>query len=106
MQHYNSRFVVFEFKNYTEKIYQNLIYITQKYLYNAALRNIAIITSRNGFSDNAYKAATSILTKDGKLIMDLTDDDLITMLMMKADEQDPSDYLLDKLQTFLMSISI
>ena len=38
--------------------------------------------------------------------MDLTDDDLITMLMMKADEQDPSDYLLDKLQTFLMSISI
>ena len=106
MQHYNSRFVVFEFKNYTEKIDQNFIYITQKYLYNAALRNIAIITSRNGFSDNAYKAATSILTKDGKLIMDLTDDDLITMLMMKADEQDPSDYLLDKLQTFLMSISI
>lgn len=106
MQHYNSRFVVFEFKNYTEKIDQNLIYITQKYLYNAALRNIAIITSRNGFSDNAYKATTSILTKDGKLIMDLTDDDLITMLMMKADEQDPSDYLLDKLQTFLMSISI
>lgn len=60
IHHYNTRFVVFEFKNYEDKIDQNLIYITEKYLYNAALRNVAIIISRIGFSDNARKAATGI----------------------------------------------
>lgn len=43
VQHYNSHFVVFEFKNYAEEIDQNLIYITEKYLFDAALRNVAII---------------------------------------------------------------
>ena len=57
-----------EFKNYKDEIDQNLIYITEKYLYNAVLRNVAIIISRKGFSYNARKAATGILTETGKLI--------------------------------------
>lgn len=32
IHHYNTRFVVFEFKNYKDEIDQNLIYITEKYL--------------------------------------------------------------------------
>ena len=105
VQHYNTRFVVFEFKNCKDEINQNLIYITEKYLYNAVLRNVAIIISRNGFSHNASKAATGILTENGKLIIDLNDNDIITMLRLKADKQDPSDYMLDKLENYLMSIS-
>lgn len=53
VQHYNSHFVVFEFKNYSKEIDQNLIYITEKYLFDAALRNVAIIISRKGFSKAA-----------------------------------------------------
>ena len=105
IHHYNTRFVVFEFKNYKDEIDQNLIYITEKYLYNAVLRNVAIIISRKGFSYNARKAATGILTETGKLIIELKDDDIITMLRMKADGQDASDYLLDKLEEYLISIS-
>lgn len=105
IQHYNTRFVVFEFKNYESKIDQNLIYITEKYLYNAVLRNVAIIVSRNGFSDNARKAATGILAEDGKLIIELKDIDIINMLRMKADGEDPSDYMLEILENYLMSIS-
>lgn len=105
VQHYNTRFVVFEFKNCKDEINQNLIYITEKYLYNAVLRNVAIIISRNGFSHNASKASTGILTENGKLIIDLNDNDIITMLRLKADKQDPSDYMLDKLENYLMSIS-
>lgn len=105
VQHYNTRFVVFEFKNYEDKIEQNLIYITEKYLYNAVLRNVAIIISRNGFSHNASKAATGILTENGKLIIDLDDNDIIIMLRMKADRQEPSDYMLNKLEEYFMSIS-
>ena len=106
IQHYNSRFVVFEFKNYEQELDQNLVYITGKYLYNAALRNVAIIISRKGFSGSAHKLATGMLTgKEEKLIIDLNDKDIIIMLRMKADEQDPSDYLLNKLEDFLMSMS-
>lgn len=106
IQHYNSRFVVFEFKNYEQELDQNLVYITGKYLYNAALRNVAIIISRKGFSDSAHKLAIGMLTgKEEKLIIDLNDKDIIIMLRMKADEQDPSDYLLNKLEDFLMSMS-
>ena len=105
IHHYNTRFVVFEFKNYEDKIDQNLIYITEKYLYNAVLRNVAIIISRRGFSYNAHKAATGILTESGKLIIELNDNDIITMLRMKADGQDASDYLLNVLEQYLISIS-
>lgn len=104
-QYYNTKFIVFEFKNYEEEIDQNLIYITEKYLYKATLRNVAIIISRKGFSPNAHKAANGVLTENGKLIIDLSDQDIITMLRMKADKEDASDYLLDKLENWLMSIS-
>lgn len=103
VHHYNSHFVVFEFKNYTEKIDQNLIYITEKYLFNAALRNVAFIISRKGFSDAAKFAAESCLKEHGKLILDVTQDDLLKML--KSSDDNPLDYLLTKLEDFLMGIS-
>ena len=105
IQHYNSRFVVFEFKNYKESLEQNLIYVTEKYLFNAALRNVAIIISRKGFSKNARLAAEGCLKESGKLILDITDADLIEMLRKKDDGENPSDYLLAKLEKYLMSIS-
>ena len=49
IEHYNSRFIVFEYKNYKEEINQNNIFVTEKYLFNSALRNVAIIISRIRF---------------------------------------------------------
>ena len=103
VQHYNSHFVVFEFKNYTDKIDQNLIYITEKYLFDAALRNVAIIISRKGFSKSAKFAAEGCLKEHGKLILDITNEDLAKMLELRSDQA--ADYLLDKLEEFLMGIS-
>lgn len=103
VQHYNSHFVVFEFKNYTEKIDQNLIYITEKYLFDAALRNVAFIISRKGFSDAAKFAAEGCLKEHGKLILDVTQDDLIKML--ESPEDNPADHLLEIMEDFLMGIS-
>lgn len=105
INHYNTRFIVFEFKNYEDKISQNLIYITEKYLYDIALRNVAIIISRNGFSENANHAAMGCLIEHGKLIINLTDEDLIAMITAKKEGDDPSEYLYDKVESFLMSIS-
>jgi len=104
-RHYNSHFVVFEFKNYEKPIDQNLIYITEKYLFNAALRNVAIIISRQGFSDSAKFAANGCLKENGKLIMSLSNSDLAEMLERKARGENPEESLLRILEATLMGIS-
>ena len=105
IKYYNSKFVVFEYKNYSGKLEQNLIYITEKYLFDIALRNVAIIISREGFSENAKKATIGSLVEKNKLILELTDQDLIYMIRLKMDGEEPSDYLLEKWEKYLMSIS-
>ena len=104
--YYNTKFIVFEFKNYTKKIQQNLIYVTDKYLFNPALRNVAFIISRKGFDKHAHDAAIGILKESGKLIVDLTDDDLVKMILAKTNGEEPSDYLLNKVELLLMSVSV
>lgn len=54
-QFFNSKYVVFEFKNYREQITQREIYTTEKYLYLKALRGVAIIISCHGTDNNAEK---------------------------------------------------
>ncbi len=102
---YRTKFVVFEFKNYDKHISQNLIYVTEKYLFPIALRNVAFIISRKGFDSNAEKAALGCLKENGKLIVSLTDEDLIKMLYMKENGEEPSDYLLSEIEELLMAVS-
>lgn len=104
MTYYNTRFVVFEFKNYRAKIEQDVIFTTEKYLFPAALRNVAFIVSRHGFSGHARFAAEGCLKEDGKLLFEITDGDLCEMLEMKERGEDPSDFLLGKFEEFMMSI--
>jgi len=66
---------------------------------------VAFIISRKGFSDGARSAALGCLKESSKLIIDLTDNDLIHMIKMKQDGSEPSEFLLEKLQNYLMSIS-
>lgn len=102
---YSTKFVVFEYKNYADYISQNLIYITEKYLFPVALRNVAFIISRLGFDPNAEKAALGCLKEHGKLIISLNDEELIKMIAIKENGEEPSDYLLDKIEQILMSVS-
>lgn len=103
---FRSILVVFEFKNYTAPIDQNLIYITQKYLHPALSRTVAFMVSRKGFSPHAQDAAKGILMESGKLIVDLTDKDLIAMLELKKRGEDPSEYLMYKVEQMFMDISV
>ena len=105
MTFYHTKFVVFEYKNYKEQISQNLIYITEKYLFPVALRNVAFIISRKGFDQNAQAAALGCLRESGKLVVDLKDEDLLQMVDMKENGEEPSDYLLEKVEALLMSVS-
>ena len=102
--HYNSHFIVFECKNSGKKITQDLIYSTEKYLFNAALRNVSIMISRNGFSKNAAMAADGCLKEHGKLILDITDADLKEMIRKKLADEEPADHLIKRLESTLMPI--
>lgn len=103
-RYFNSKYIIFEFKNYNEPITQKEIYTTEKYLYAKALRCVAIIISQNGYSENAYWASKGCLRESGKLLILLDTNDLIEMNKMKENLDDPSDYLLSKLDDILMEL--
>lgn len=101
---FNSRYVIFEFKNYKDPIKQGQIYTTEKYLYKTALRNVAFIISRKEVSLNALKTTRSILRENGKLIINICDQDLLNMVQLKDNGDEPSDYLFENVDTFLLEL--
>lgn len=103
-KYFNSKYVIFEFKNYTEKITQKEIYTTERYLYAKALRSVAIIVSANGYEENAYWAAKGSLRENGKLILLLKSEDLIAMNKIKSEQEDPANYLLERLDDLLLEL--
>lgn len=101
---FNSKYVIFEFKNYNDPITQKEIYTTEKYLYSKALRSVGILIAANGYTENAYWAAKGCLRENGKLIILLETSDLIEMNKMKNELEDPSNYLMDKLDKLLLEL--
>ena len=102
---FDSRFIIFEFKNYTSTIGQKEIYSTEKYLYKTAFRNVAFIIAKNGYHNNAAIAAKGSLRENGKLIFILDSHDIKRLLKMKDLGEEPSDYISEKLDSMLMTIS-
>ena len=106
VKHYfNTKYIVFEFKNYVKKISQKEIYTTEKYLYEKALRKVAIIISRLGADDHAKQAARGSLRETGKLIICLSDKDLLEMINIKVrGENEPAEYLSSILDDILVCL--
>lgn len=96
--------MVFEFKNYSDSITQKEIYTTEKYLYSKALRSVRILISAHGYDKNAFWAAKGCFRENGTLIVLLGIKDLIEMNKMKVEQEDPSNYLLDKLDELLLEL--
>ena len=103
--YFHTKYIVFEFKNYGDKISQKEIYTTEKYLYRTALRKTAIIISRRGSDDHALQAAKGSLRENGKLILCLSDLDLLKMADIKAQgEKEPADFLSEMLDRLLIHL--
>lgn len=101
IESFRSRYVIFEFKNYSDKIGQSEIYTTEKYLFATALRNTAIIIARNGASENAFRAASGALKEHGKLILIISASDICEMLELADGGNEASDFMLGRLDDFL-----
>ena len=107
---FNSLFILFECKNYADSIGQEQIFLTERYLFNNALRNVAIILTRHKPKNSAIKAVKDILKEHGKLILILDDNDLIDMENIFLENcKDPnmpnaSEFLMNKTREFLLSL--
>lgn len=102
--HFRAKYIVFEFKNLEDKITQREIYSTEKYLYLPAMRPVAIIISREGGSKNALAAARGALREHGKIIINLSTNEICEMLIKKDEGSVPSDQMTTILDDMLMHI--
>jgi hypothetical protein len=100
-----SRYIVFEFKNYSSEIKQSQILTTEKYLFHNGLRTVAIVLCRKGASASALKTMQGAMREQKKLIVCLDDDEICEMLHAKDNGDDVELILSNKIDTFLMSIN-
>lgn len=100
-----SRYIIFEFKNYSKKINQGQILTTEKYLFNQALRKVAIIFSRKGGNESADKFIRGALRESGKVILVLSDNDVKKMIRAKEKGDSPELLLFEKIDDLFMKLS-
>lgn len=101
---FGARYIVFEAKNYSEKITQDQVLTTEKYLYKTALRTVALIVARKGAGDQAIKAAEGALREHGKLIVILDMETLCSLLEGYERGESPENTLYSIVDTMLMAV--
>ena len=63
-----------------------------------------VLPPTKGTDKNADKAIRGILREEGKLIISLSNEELIQMLMLRENNDIPSDYLSNKLDQLLIDL--
>ncbi|MGA7951851.1 MAG: restriction endonuclease [Thiobacillaceae bacterium] len=104
IDHLDSRYVLFEFKNYSAKIKQGQILTTEKYLLERGLRRVAIILTRAGAEPHAIAMTQGAMREHGKLMLIVNDETVCDMLHMKERGEDPTDCLFELADDFLLSL--
>jgi len=104
IDHLDSRYVLFEFKNYTDEIKQGQILTTEKYLLERGLRRMAIIMTRVGAEPHAVAMTQGAMREHGKLMLIVNDEKVCKMLHMKERGEDPTDCLFEIADNFLLTL--
>jgi hypothetical protein len=104
IEHLNSRYVLFEFKNYSGKIKQGQVLTTEKYLLERGLRRVAFILTRTGAEPHAFAMTQGAMREHGKLMLVLNDETVCKMLRMKERGEDPTDHLFEIADDFLLRL--
>lgn len=99
---FNSRLIVFEFKNYSGPVTRNEVLLTSKYLSHSAKRSVAILITRSEVGQSAFDEAQSILREHKKLIVAVSILDLIDAL---ENDQDLNALLAERVTDFLMGLN-
>ncbi|MFF2396332.1 restriction endonuclease [Nocardia sp. NPDC058114] len=106
---FQTRFVVAEFKNHTDPIGQHEVKSIAQYLFHRAFRMFGLLVSRTEPSASAEaerrKAWMEPDFERGKMIVFLSDEDLVQMAQYKDDGRDPYQVIDQKLTAFLITLS-
>jgi len=95
-----SRFMVAEFKNYTDPPGQREVESIQQYLYPKAMRSFGVLCARQAASDPAHKQRRRAWVESEKLIIMLGDVDLIEMIQLKDSGEEPFEVIDAQLEEF------
>ncbi|MDY0164223.1 restriction endonuclease [Desulfobotulus sp.] len=95
-----SRFMVAEFKNYTDPPGQREVESIQQYLYPKAMRSFGVLCSRQPVSEPAHKQRRRAWVESEKLIVMLCDIDLIEMIQLKDSGEEPFEVIDAQLEEF------
>ena len=101
---FRTRAVLFECKNYEAPIGPDQIYSTERYLFSGALRTVCLLISRLSPSDGALRASQGAMREASKLILLLSNEDLIAMIKLKDTPDGPESYLDEKIWNFIVSL--
>jgi len=101
---YASRFVVAEFKNYCDPIRQQQVESIAQYLWHKAQRNFGFLISRKEPSESA-KSQRRKEWLNGKYIIFLSDENLLEMLDLRENKEQPFDVIDAQIENFLRTLS-
>jgi hypothetical protein len=101
---FRTRSILFECKNYEKPITADQVYSTERYLFAGALRTVCFLISRKGPDTSCDRAAQGALREAGKLILLLSNRNLIEMLHLKFEEDGPTSYLDQKIWQFITTL--
>jgi len=101
---FRTKAILFECKNYNNPITADQVYSTERYLFAGALRTVCCLISRVAPSDSAIRAAQGAMRESGKLVLLLSNRDMIEMLALKSQPGAAENYLDKKIWDFIVSL--
>lgn len=103
---YDAKYILFEFKNYSHDNGMDLgkdeVNQVKNYLYQTIGR-LGIVCCPRKPNNNGIQARKMAYIEEKKLILFLTNEDLIEMIMKKYKGEDPSDNIIDLIDEFNLS---
>lgn len=82
----------------------NQVTITSKYFGEKRLGLLGVIVARKGLSESAKEEQKRLWMEDGKMILCLTDDDMLNMMSLKEAGDNPSKVIDNAIRLFRQSI--
>lgn len=101
-QERSARFILFEFKNYdSSQIGKEEVDQTRNYL-TREIGKLAIICCSKQPRKTAFARCHHIYSQEEKVVLFITKDSLKEMLFIKERDEDPSDLIMDLIESFLI----
>jgi hypothetical protein len=101
---YLADFIVIDAKNYSKKITKKEVLQVANYLKEHGAALFGIIISRNGGNTGCYYTCREVWAMHKKLIVVLTDEDIIKMIITKAANNEPEEIIIQKIEEFRLSM--